>query len=645
MKNSKFIKLFSALLCIVMLFVSCDNNDNNTPPPEPNPLTFTDIFTSDFESENVVFTSAEKVDLGSIATGTNYLAMFYEMKPDHLGRTVTTYNVYNTLAGKSVLTLECVYDPAVQAEHDNLGGPIVDQPIPEILSENLIAVTTYSAAKLTDEQIKAYVDSFAKVDPEYAYYAENELSTVYLYTATVDFYDGMGNKITTYKSQPAFEPEVDVDSLVYSLGSTGDGCKVIMVYDKIVTVDTKDYSAVKIDAIDTSIVHNYDAECGKYGYYLDVYTAAMMPAIQVYDMETGELKLQHIVETDFTDVDYGTFFEMEPVSAYVLDNGNVYVSVCVPLTEDAEEYDVIIPMGQDTKCRINSYILNVTTGETKTVENAGTVIATLYSYTDMKKMAELDDEKMMFTDKATNIAITVGIYNKTYNPMDQKLVILDNDMNVIYTLDLSSLAYEADIIEGLEGLEFLSTGDLRIKLAENTAAEYAIVKTDGTLRCYVPAGATVGEGFIYKNGVIYDYDLKVLCDLEDKSFNFTDSDKPFDSVRVLGNAFIVTDNYKVTVSNPVGTGTHDETRTRYYLVKADGTGYTKTEIFEDEEIYSSNRNEYIITRSEDDGKYILYNINLEKVLVSENYINVSTIDDVMYASTEKDGEYTLYLLK
>ncbi len=664
MKKSKFIKLFSAMLCIVMLFVSCDNTDN-TPPAEPTPLTFNDVFANDFESDKVVLTSAEKIELGEKIDERDFLAIFMETKPDSLGKTATVFNVFNYYASKNVLTLESTYDPAIQAEYDadeDLPAP-VNYPIPEIVSDDgIIAVTTYSAQKPTDEQIKAYTESFSKAmqDPAYLILMEAELSKLYLYVATVDYYDAMGNKITTYKSQPMTADDIDnidASDFVIDLPVTIDGAQY-KIHDKIVTLK-KDGSAVKVEDSFGNIIHNYDAVNGKYGYYLNAYSAAaysnpLAAAIQVYDTETGELVLQHNIDFDFTDSDFNAMLggNNDPVAAYVLDNGNVYVSVLIPLTDDAEEYDFILPMPNDDdeqKYRVDSYILDVTTGETKAVEITDAVIKYLYSYTDMKKDAELEDRKPMFTDKATNIAITVGIYNKTLNTANPKLVVLDNDMNVIYTLDLSSLAYEADVSEDSYGFSFLSTGDLMIELAENTAADYAIVKTDGTIRCYVPKNATVGDGFIYKNGVIYDYDLKVLCDLETKGFNFTDADAPIDDVDILGDAFIVTDNYKHLISSGPSSDPDDditEILTRFYLVKAEGSSYTKTEIFESESrIVEVDSNRYIITYSEDNEKYTLYNINLEKIIVSENGIIIPHYDSVIYASTAKDNKNVIYLLK
>ncbi len=605
MKYSKLIKLFSALLCVVMLFVSCSqgggNNDQNNQGDDQNQnqptvveAKFENYFDLTYKPNYVNFTEAERLDFGRLNSRDDELLLFVDTEIDNLNMVKDTYTVYDASKQKVLCTFEDTYE--------NLESPerYVDF---DLIPGAVLKISALPGEKLTPEQLH-----------------ELELSGVedpaeYKYTYSLEFYNLAGEEFASYAvtMEDVFEDLFDTYD-VYEKGNT----TVIYIGNKAMVFDSLTYEMIACYNLDNEVAHAFDYVTDKYGYYIDCELSnyGQPPLIQVYNLEDGSLKINHVVTSKY----------YNEASAFVLDNGNIFVTVLNYIFDEETDYDFINTYS-GMPVAIENYIIDVNTGDTVDVqldyaiEGVGSA-SYLTAYEDIP-----------LTENAVNVAFACKIEDK--NLTKEAILFLDNDMKVLYAYEYDSLAYEALNTS----FEVLSTGDLLIEL-DSEVADSAIVKADGKVRCYVPEGATVIEGAIVTEVGIYDYDLKPLYIFEDNDVEY---------INMLGGSVVVRE-LEVVDEEP-GTGTNDDDddddddaiTLKYYMLTPTATGCTKKVI--SGEVYSVEDN-YLIAIDEDTEKYVLYNGSLEKVLVTENAMtNIQNLDNTVLLETRIDGETVYYILK
>ena len=125
MKKSKFIKLFSALLCVVMLFVSCGGDAPSNPAEQKTEYTFSELISHKDTYESVPeLGTAEELKFGDEIDGIGELVFFADVKGANTADGKSTVTVYNLKLGKPVLTVE----NAVNVTDNYLGD--IANPIP-----------------------------------------------------------------------------------------------------------------------------------------------------------------------------------------------------------------------------------------------------------------------------------------------------------------------------------------------------------------------------------------------------------------------------------------------------------------------------------------------------------------------------------
>lgn len=659
MKNSKFIKLFSLLLCIVMLFVSCNNGDDPAGNQDDAPVTYalSDFYANTYKPNDVVYSTVTEINFGDHIETYGSVALFLDTTcVDHMGNVDYTYTLYDLEESKVLLT------KTVKLAADKFtDGFECDLDFME--DYGLFYYAQVDSVPVSDAEIAELAAPYREYFPgasDYEILEESgmlEMISPYKFYATYEFYDMTGALLATtkspminmYEAEDDFEDylEASIESLTYD---EDEKAGVVRIGDKL--FELKDGVCKNIVACEGAVMHNYDAVIGNYGYYLGCPSADMSTtfAIQVYNVETGELVLTHDVFPEADDFMSMMMAMTSEVKAFVLENGDILVNFVsevggieelMPFMNPNEAADFDFSYYDEEEHRhirynYDCYVLDVETGEKKTVDLGNNLIVGLMSATELKEMY---DDVYPYTDKVVNAAHILTIENQSI--VAENFAFLDNDLNVLYTLDFKDLAYEIDFEHYAdEPLEYLSTGDILIKLVETAPTDYAIVTPAGKLRCYVPDGAEVLDGVINVSGVLYNYDLE----------------KAFEENVDTHLLFQVGSNLYVRKFTEDAEGNRNSS---YQLLKFNGTAYVPVAVESD--FYGNYNPEdmdlvsvpgcVIITDKNDtdelgDEVYTLYNCELKKLIVSEAPITVVNSDgDSLILEAVNNGKTVKYALK
>ena len=640
MKYSKFLKLLSALLCVVMLFVSCgekectehideDANyvcDNceatlEKPEPEPEPIEpkFENFFDLTYSPNYINFTEAQRLDFGKPTNQVGSTLLFKKSEIDNLNMVKDTYTVYDAKTNAVLFTIEDTYE--------NVPAKMMRNVWVELFEGVVIKSSYTPVEKLTaEEQHELWLNGV-------------ENPGEYRYSYTVEFYNLAGEKISTFDysgtdlkgttfSPPKVDPEKE-DVLYVRIGHQ------MAVFDAVT------YKMIDIYDNDKEIFHDFDYRNEKYGYYTED------SLIRVYKLEDKSLVLNYELISN-----YATEYTVS-----VLDNGNIFVSAqTVHIFDEVDDYDFALPQ-MGLKTTVENYIIDVETGKTADVELDYVINGKVETAADLKKY-----NKLPITENAINVAYAQKLENKKLTK--DAILFLDNDMKVLYAYEYDSLAYDAKDAEDRDkNFRVLSTGDLLIELATNLdndsdKPDYAIVKADGTLRCYVPYGATVIEGAIITSEGIYDYDLKPIFDYEDNEYRYVATVGKSIIVKELSSVYINDDNRDKGIDNnydgecdECGADMDDDCgcylnsvadMLRYYMITPGNDGCKETVISGEFTIAGSN---YYITMDEDNGKYTLHNSSMQTVLVTDSVMTIESAKDYCIVRTTIDNKEIVYILK
>ena len=640
MKYTNWIKLLSVLLCAVMLCTACaapteepQENDieAEVPVPETPMLAEVEPKLSNFFGISAVngwrtLGNATRID-GTVVSKSASLLVLRNAKIDHLNKVTETFTVYNTELQTEVLKLENTYEygeynkPCTcEGEHDY---------------ENKYCSYTYKEGNYTefnwndyyynDPELK-FPESVIKVEAvENYYYApyikvsrakitpvdkevfeENEGNS-HIVDITYDYYDVAGTEIVL-GAQRHDVGYVNRNSLSF--------VNVVATFD----ADTNKMTS-KVDADNKVIRYDYTYETEAYGYYLECSQYSALGEeekfFEVYNKENGELVFRY-----YLDGDKGAG------SAFAMAGGDVLVQYERLVDKDkGEKYNIDIA---GKPAMVESYLVDVPTGTEKAVE-PGYYFAEINSAEDFIEKYDLDNKGITLTANAANIAIGMDISKgKVDGNNSFDLVVLNNDGSVMFKMDriipehvIQPMPEDYYYSTNPFGYTQLASGDYLVDIAgletiRDDRATKAIVSAKGKVRAYLTEEAKIVGNYVVYDGAIYDYDMKRVFDLEENNYVFLCS---------VGKNIIVSKE--------------GEEGTEYCKLVPGNKNLTAEPLLEDQELsVYSYTDDYIVLYTVEDGKYHLYNAELEHVLTTRNEMYITLCDEkyIVHTQLYVDGQ-------
>lgn len=649
MKLSNIIKLLSVLLCIFALFVACDNTEETTTvatteqettsieteeetrgeilPVLDNFFTFTDV------DSWIELGEATRIDGTCVSnTANNEIIILRSAEVDVMNVVTETFTVYNTNLGKVILTFQNSYDYDEYSAFDWDDIYVTDESIKYPESVMKVEVLTLSGyyfgtetfvIKVTQADVKATAEDV---------FENNEGANYYTINVSCDFYDVAGTKITSTNYDVT--PSINYTSSEASYVSLAIGKSTAYL-------STETMELIKtINADNQSTIAGYDAETEKYGYFFGTHPVALggsVNFVEVYDKATGKC----IVARHFNPVD--------GFNASVLENGNVLIQTINFYNTTNSELSCEIEM-LGTDMYLNSYILNVK-NDTLTEFECNYIVGELLQPANYAE--ELASLGIACTDNVDNLAIA---YVVSEGKADMyQIIVIDNKGKVLFALDKIIPEQDVSLSNGF-GFQIIDGGNYLVDL-HDIVTPRAIVSADGVIRCYLTNDDYVVGKYIVNEYGIFDFDKTLLYSFEENELTFT---------TVIGNEIIVSGVVEVydqvddeeeetnASEDETGTETDDgnaeeeltpiETYNQYLSISTENNSEFNAESFLEitkaEFIASISTENYLIFKNSENGKYSLYNANLEHVLTTENIMNVYRCDDNYIVSTYLyiDGE-------
>ena len=508
MKSSKFIKLLSVLLCVVMVLSSCANSavvpnkggveslsgtagtipsldeTNETPEVEPDEFTISDFVV--IEDTDKVFSEVVDAPEGVTDVFENYLIQ-YDMSVDAMNKVTMKYELVNYETGETIKTWECensyenlekVYRVTFEEDrYDNVAVVIV-------LETNYVRITE----EMREEN-----------------YLFDENSQYYTYT-TVSVYDIYGNEVVAGVKYNTFLNGAELEEIsaegnmteftkgyymtvgngnVYFFDQNGKFVKAVGAFDRI-------------DAL-------CDFEDDKYRYYLGAEEDwTDYKYVQVYEKETGKLVYQ---------MQYG-----EDTAVFILNDGTLLVQSRRPAYEN-EKYDFYI---YGTAYVLDTYLYNVASG-VKTDVSANYVFVEVLN----KSQMAASSDGVTLGDKLENMAMAFEIVDKQVSfemGVPYKVLFLDNALNVQLVPEneipfADNMFFESPFVELESGYKYVRVDMFGQDLI-------ALYNEEGEFVRYLTADNTVCDYFIYNDKGIFSFDLELLREFSDNEtvlFCFGDS--------------------------------------------------------------------------------------------------------------------------
>ncbi len=673
MKYMNIIKLLSVLLCIGMLFVACNDNDGNedgTKDTETVTETETETETGEDETAEVIteepllenvepvfdnffellgeetgeIESAERID-GEVAG--NLGNRFFIIKSTDIDTANTvkeTYKLYNIDKGEVTLTLENTYfngdydvfdwnnimvteNMVHEIVNDGSGTSIVETDMTKRYPESVMKVefVTYDEGADVMPLVKVSNAEVTPIDEETR--LENPDGCVYEIEVTVTYYDVMGNLVTSI--DPAYDGgHYEKTGQYWSIG----------IGNTVAYFDGETFELVRTTTLDdTGFRGGFARENEYFGYYDsaeeividiwdnmdDVYRSEDLTCrtryLDIYNKITGETARYY----------YDSAYRFAQPN--YLHNGDVLIQYTNPV-EKGEPFDYYeIENGVTSYYTLAHVMLDVETG-TMTEISLPYYIARIMTAEEFSELKSFEDKGVGVKDNARNIAYVNAIADKALKP-DREIVVFDNDMSVLYSLERIVPEHSMDKIGEL-GFEILPNGD-RLVALDNIVTDRAIVKADGTVRSYLKAGMEIAGDYVVYNNVIYDYDLNAVYDMAENGYEY---------VRTVFGSVLFAEPVDQTA---VITG--PECRTYYTLtfetVDGQETATAVAFFVGAVEIIGESTDDYVIVRDSESGKYTLYNESMEEVLVTYNQMTVNLFESGYIVSTDiQDEDYQWHTL-
>ena len=629
MKKTNLIKLLSVLLCMVLLFTSCNSKNDpeedavtttkpETTAPQATPREPVDAILENFfqiseaDQKTVELKDATRLEGEIVSISVDMLTetegafvVFRNAKLDFTNTVTETFTVYNAMLDKTVATFTNTY---------KYGSAMFDWSNPTIEDDTIPYQETALSVEIENFWIKVRHATLTLIDEEVR--EENEDGYVYDVKTSYEYYDVTGQLIA--KSGVEMYPRSAIFNGGNVFACRFGNATIYFDYETLAMVD-------RIEGDGTKIAPVYKKENETYGYCFGEQTTAMgewVEYVEVYNKENAELLFRYYF-------DHADDFEY-----YVLENGNVMFQM-INRTEDGEAYDFYD--GYNTKT-LDTYILDVKTQNVKEIACDFLVqYNRLYTKDELANNPGFDDLEVGFTDNVLNLAIVKRINNKKLE--NAEIVCLDNELGIMFAM--ASIVPEHKVGVGTSGwLDFgykvLPNGDYLVDLY-NVVTPQAIVKKNGTVRSYLKADDKVAGDYVVNAKGIFDYDGKELYAFDE------DTDWTF--VRAFEDNIIVSRENKIYApgADPEK-DPHEKIVKEYYTLQKSGSSFASTRVFEDQTI-TTVADAYLITKNDENGKYTIYNVNMEHVLTTANGVAVYEFEGKYVVTTVLDGVMLYYTLK
>lgn len=483
MKSKKLFVFLSVLLCSSMIFsAGCSSKKGTLPVETGNKAgeSLSYYVDAKFESDYLEYLSADKIDGEYVCGFEDGLVVFKNKEKDFMNNITETYSVYNVSLDNTVLTFENKYEDLHLGNVDKFENEYLQPSVKTVSIEkegdvSYIKITTRTNTKIDESLIEDYEDHNYEGINGVDRYKGNGYASSYTY----DYYDATGKLITSSKLP------VDVEYVGNANGVTKvDFGKISAVFDNESSKVIKTW-----DSSEESKRVLYDRTNDIYGYYLEA-PYGTYGAMEVYDLESNELVYRFVYSV--------------PTQSYVLANGEVLIQ-----TMNAKLIGTDIDDPNSIDLNVETYIFNPDAVSIKKVE-------TDYIFQDVVTGEELaKNENNIYTNKVLNMGIVckkseaVSIFEEP----ETKVVFFNSDLEItceVVALHPEQVAFD-EIDDWEASIKRLASGDYLVSIKSAVAnVGSAIIRTDGTLRTYVPYGATVLEKAIVTSAGIYDFDFKLI---------------------------------------------------------------------------------------------------------------------------------------
>lgn len=640
MKYVNLIKLLSVLVCLLVVLAACndksaeDTTGAATSQQTENELTTTNEETTTEETEEETTTrgpvdpvlenyfvfpqftpptelkEAKEIEGELVASTVNNELIIIRQAKLGFDNTVTeTFTVYNTMLGKTVLTVDNTYPYGEYDAFDwNNIYDVNGKSFPESdMDVSIGGEYDYMTGSYESVYIVVKKAEFKKIDEEVR--EENPYGADYEVTTSYVYYDAAG---TEFARSKALTPERQMtydSSYSYALS----------VGDTLAIFDSATYELISVtDSMKNKVVGGFDVEVGKSGYILDAEIDGALGRtesfLEIYDLESGECTLRYR-------------YEHSSHSSFVLNNGNVLITYTDYIDEgDVKTQPDIIWMG--VEMTVDNYLLDVKTGKVEPIDFNYMPVIVL----NRQEYIALGNDIMQITENVDNVMIGIELDGVRTELSDMRIMALDNDLTVSFVMD--PLVPEQNPAEMLNdgGIVTLENGDYLVTL-DSAATSRAIVTKDGLVRSYLKADAEVVGDFVVTPNGVYDYDMKPLFAFETDGYSFV--------ADVCGKIIVS----KLTTKIDMLHNTTEDVL-EYYSLDLTESGFSPSQIFEDQTVVpDKTEDDYIVTVHNETGKYTLYNINLEHILTTSSAMYICEIDGKYTVRTERsDGYNTVSVL-
>ena len=613
MKKRTIIQLLSVLLLVAMVLVGCDQPSKEDPPTDDTTAQTEEVLMNvekphekvEAKLENFFVLNGEPAwrELGTpvrydgtmVDFSTNDLIVFRNADVDVKNVVTETFTVYNPELEKVVLTVTNNYE---NGDYDSF-----DWDHLAVTDENVrypASVVRVSAVRLDSfgwgdsiDVIKVSRATVTPIDEEIR--EENPDACVYDIAVSHEFYDVAGREIAkTDSDRVVWDGSYWSQSYAYVFGNTH------AVFDP----ETKE--VLRLTNAETgSPIGVFDDESEKYGYFYSMDPLTATTSIEVYSKSTYRQILRHNLNVSLS----------SNPDIFILEDGDILIQHRVSIPEESNlQPDFVTSTG--SKHQIVHQLLDVETGLLKEVE-LDFVIEELSSNFYLSRREDLG---VAITEHVVNFAAVYPFADGML--ASREIRVLDNDLSVMFTLEalVPEQSYHG-YYTNLLGFTVLESGDYLVDL-ENVIRPMAIVSASGELRAYLPEGAQVVGDLVLTDTGIFDYDMNLLYSLEEHDCD---------------NAFVLGDKILVAKTDPESFEEGFETAV-YEIVYENGALTERDPMIYGTSVFETDSDYFIVY----DGKYKLYNTELEHIMTTAEEMRLFRFDENYLVYTNLQGIPLLY---
>ncbi len=585
MKRSKIIKLLSLVLCVVLLLASCEEeptspsdgdkpNNEQTVTPE-----FENYFDVNFRSDVLSLNEAVRFDGEVVDFYSNLgvsLMLLKEARIDEMNRVCEIFKVYNVEIGEILSPINNTYDRV---------GVIPENIVSTNENQKRTVAIDFIEVDGVVPMIEVRITELEKIDDDEK--KENDeivgdyrtLSDVFFY------YDIYGTEILSCSTElEARDP-------------------VATTYSKSICIDIGKTSAV-FDKENLNLIETFNNETemvfADYSYINDNY----------YYYKSSTMYGGYCTVYDKSGNIVYSMTENDRFEIFVLDNGNIVCQVFEVVLGEENKGDVEIG---ELWYNVHTYLVDI--AGNKEVE-----IKTNLIIKDILTSVDLENYNIPVTEHTKNLLIYAEIEKKHVSDEESGFAVIDNEFNIVFDTENRYPIETTPVL-------FTNIADGYFQLKLFTAADYAIIDSNGETASLINNDVTVLENIIVTDNGIYDYYLKSIYDFESCGEEL---------VTVVGNSIIV-----VNAPDPE----QDEYVRSYKMLNVDSNGNVTTQsVFNHNYRFSYVEGDVIVMEDVEKNKFTAFNNKCEHLFTTHTYLKVIENGDNYIAMTSADGKVRAYAL-